>query len=219
MRKFKDGQCFGALKIISSYYELTKYKHWKHLCLCECGKETLQSGVHLKTGAVISCGCVKNKNNSTRMTTHGKTGTRTYKIWKGMKKRCLNKNDHSYNNYGARGITVCNEWANDFQRFINDMGLAPSGKSIDRINNDLGYSKNNCRWADDFTQARNRRKKHGGSLPIGVRKLPSGRFAAHICANYKNHYLGSFDTLDQASESRKQAEEKYWGGTWQNGRL
>jgi len=212
MRKFKEGQEFGFLKIISPYFEKTKYKHWKHLCICKCGKKTVQAGVHLSTGAVVSCGCFKDENTSNRLRKHGGTGTRTYSIWKGIKQRCLNKKEPAYKNYGGRGITICSEWANNYEKFLSDMGAAPKGMSIDRIDNDKGYFKENCRWADDYMQARNRRKKRGGSLPVGVRLLPSGRYASHICANYKSYYLGSFDALSDAAEARKEAERIYWGG-------
>lgn len=80
----------------------------------------------------------------------------TYHTWEGIKKRCLNPNCINYNDYGGRGITVDERWL-DFRNFLEDMGEKPKGYSLDRIDNDRGYSKENCRWADLATQSNNRR--------------------------------------------------------------
>lgn len=81
----------------------------------------------------------------------------TYGVWKNMIQRCTNKNNPAYHNYGARGITVCVRWYK-FENFLADMGERPDNLTLDRIDNNLGYYKKNCRWADDTTQARNSRK-------------------------------------------------------------
>lgn len=83
--------------------------------------------------------------------------SRTYRCWQDMKQRCLNPNAQAYKDYGARGITVCDSWQESFANFLADMGEAPDGMSLDRKNNDLGYSPNNCRWATQKQQSRNHR--------------------------------------------------------------
>lgn len=89
--------------------------------------------------------------------THGMSKSREYRIWKGIRTRCNNKNSPNYRNYGAIGIKRCKRW-DRFENFIKDMGFAPSeNHSIDRINYNLGYFKKNCRWATHKEQARNRR--------------------------------------------------------------
>jgi len=99
------------------------------------------------------------------MKTHGFTAKdfnagenrRAYRIWMNMRQRCTNPNNPRYKDYGARGITVCARWGS-FAAFIEDMGWPPAGKTLDRKNNDKGYSKRNCRWADPFEQAQNSRR-------------------------------------------------------------
>jgi hypothetical protein len=130
-----------------------KHRNIRWLCKCDCGKETIKTTAQLNRG-VISCGCAKNENRKRRVT-HNKTNTRTYKIWAGMIQRCTNTKNHKYPRYGARGIAVCDSWKK-FSEFLNDMGECPNGMQIDRINNDGNYIKENCRWTDLKTQARNR---------------------------------------------------------------
>ena len=91
------------------------------------------------------------------MTKHGQTGSNTYLSWRAMKKRCGNQNNPSYKYYGGRGIKVCDRWLNSFKNFYEDMGKKPSGKSLDRINNDGNYEPRNCRWATYKEQGRNRK--------------------------------------------------------------
>lgn len=118
------------------------------LCRCECGAETAVPGSMLKLGKSTMC-------KSCASTKHGMEGTRTYNIWAGMKQRCQNENYHGYSMYGGRGISVCTDWKS-FDRFFRDMGKAPKGKSLGRIDNDGKYEKANCRWETPKQQIRNR---------------------------------------------------------------
>ena len=87
---------------------------------------------------------------------HGMSDTRTYYVWKLMRQRCSKPTDKDFHNYGARGITVCDRWQ-DFRNFLADMGEKPEGYSIERVDNNKGYSPDNCKWIPMSQQARNRR--------------------------------------------------------------
>lgn len=89
--------------------------------------------------------------------THGMTNTRTYHSWQAMKRRCNNKKSDKYKWYGARGIRVCKEWNESFEAFIKDMGLCPEGMTLERIDNQKNYYKNNCKWATMKEQSNNTR--------------------------------------------------------------
>lgn len=139
---------------------------------------------------------------------------RIYKIWLGMKARCNNPNDKDYNSYGGRGITVCAEWNDNPQTFIEwalANGYADS-LTIDRIDVNKGYSPDNCRWADAVTQMRNRRVEKSNKLGAkGVYYEKDRRkYRVVIGVNGKQIKVGRYDTLEDAIEARKQAEKLYW---------
>lgn len=130
-------------------------------CICDCGGRAEVTYSNLRSGNTTSCGCWKKQYGHIRgasNVTHGMSNTRLYRTWISMKRRCYLRTHKDYAYYGARGITVCQRWVNSFETFASDMGTPPVGASIDRVDNDLGYSPENCRWATSSQQSRNRRR-------------------------------------------------------------
>lgn len=151
------GQKFGRLtvdKYLGSRNRRVIY--WE--CLCSCGNRTETTTALLRSGKTKSCGCLQREwaRRSEPKVTHGLTGTRLFNIWNSMKQRCENPKNPSYKNYGGRGIKIGAAWQ-QFERFVEDMGAPPPGTTLDRIDNNKGYTKSNCRWATRITQNRNRR--------------------------------------------------------------
>ncbi len=157
LHNFKDltGQKFNRLTVIELIG--TNEKHhciWK--CLCDCGNVTQVETAKLKNGDVKSCGCLLIE----KISTHGMCHSRPYSIWHNMISRCTNVSNKRYEDYGGRGIKVCGKWLN-FEGFWEDMGQTyKKGLTIDRIDNDKDYSKNNCKWSTPKEQSNNRRNNY-----------------------------------------------------------
>lgn len=146
------GAIYGRLTVISYAGNDGKTNtNWN--CLCECGNTIIVRASFLRRGETRSCGCL-HKDSVTR---HGMTGTPEYNSWSSMKARCDNPKSSNYKQYGARGIKYIKEWE-DFSIFYKDMGARPRGTTLDRLNNNKGYSKENCRWSTFKQQNRNTRK-------------------------------------------------------------
>lgn len=159
-KPIKAGTRFGRLVVVGDPIR-EKYKLTKYRCACDCGAETVSVGSNLTFGSATSCGCARNETLSKLKTTHGKSKTRLHNMWCGMKARCSNKNHDSYKNYGAKGIKVGVEFS-DFARF-EAWALKSGykrGLTIERKNNNLGYSPSNCKWADYTEQNRNSSHVH-----------------------------------------------------------
>ncbi len=156
MYKDMTGETYSYLTVVRQVANTTKNKDRYWLCRCVCGVEKAIAGGALRLGRTKSCGCKKAAMQGHPNATHGMHGTPTYGSWHHMKRRCNSNHGVSHKDYKARGISYDPRW-NDFSVFLADMGPRPTGTSLDRIDNDRGYSKGNCRWADRTTQQSNRR--------------------------------------------------------------
>lgn len=161
---------FGRLVIIDDLrYKFFKTKKGisskkvhRVIAKCDCGKIKEVSLTQLKNGQTTSCGCYANERTSKRFKKHGLRFHPLYAVFDGMKKRCYNKKDKSFTNYGRRGISICNEWINNFISFYNwsiKNGYMPN-LQIDRINNNGNYCPENCRWVTAKQNGNNKNNNH-----------------------------------------------------------
>lgn len=173
--RFKDltGNVFDRLTVLNrveDHYYPNGRHDVQYRCLCECGKEVNVLGIHLRSGHTKSCGCFRKETTGNNKRTHGMTNTRLHGIWKNMKNRCTNKNSDDYYLYGGRGISICDEWLNNFENF-KDWSISngySDNLTIDRQDVNGNYEPSNCRWISQKSQCNNTRRnvriEHNGEI-------------------------------------------------------
>lgn len=162
-------------------------------CQCDCGNITYVKSTNLIKGYIKSCGCLQRKMASKCNKTHGLSHTKLFYVWQDMIKRCFKENHHAYKYYGGRGITVCNEWKNDFMSFYNwaiNNGYE-EGLTIDRIDVNGNYEPNNCRWVTMKVQCKNRRK-----VDTTFNKNPKARKIVKL--DLLDNYICTYDCIKSA---------------------
>lgn len=196
------GQRFGRLLVIARAPHLHQRKAW--LCCCDCGVERAFGENNLVRGLSASCGCLRIEAT----TKHGQCRSPEYLTWCSMHNRCSRPGNARYAEYGGRGIAVCERWR-DFADFLSDMGSKPGpGHSIERIDNNVGYTPENCRWATATDQQRHKRlQANNKSGAAGVYwNRANQNWCAGIKVSGKSLYLGAFSEKSDAIAARKAAE-------------
>jgi len=184
--------------------ETSKIKKHNAIYLCGCGNSFKAQLYDIKNKKTKSCGCYHKQRINETSSTHGLKKHKLYSIFNDMKNRCFNKNTTGYKYYGGRGITICEEWRNDFMSFYN-WAMANgwgTGLSIDRINNDGNYDPSNCRWTTKEVQASNtvmiRSTNSSGYRGVSF-KNQNKKWVAQIKVNGNKKHLGYFETALEAA--------------------
>ncbi|PWL23066.1 MAG: hypothetical protein DCO99_03535 [Synechococcus sp. XM-24] len=169
-------QTYGRLTVLHRVPrpDGVNYGSW-WFCSCQCGNATTASLNQLRTGNKKSCGCLQRETldkhrhlGPQSQITHGLSNTRDYKRYDAMISRCHNPNHPRFADYGGRGIYVCQRWRDSYVNFLEDMGLRPPGRTLDRVDNDGPYCRSNCLWRTPKQQQANRRCSINGKAIADV---------------------------------------------------
>ena len=194
------GTTIGRWSIIERDINSLK-KDIRWLCRCSCGTTKSVAGRGLRSGRSTSCGCFNLERRKTACLKHGGVTngkpTPTYSTWQAMRSRCRATKNVSFKNYGGRGIFITPRW-DDYAAFLEDMGPRPKGLTLDRINNEDGYYKNNCRWATNAEQASNRRNCHYVSFMGKKMTITQAAFLNNIRVTTVNRRLKRGWSLERA---------------------
>ena len=180
------GKRYGRLVVLLLAPKLSPGDVIRWLCLCDCGNEAVVSRLELRSGDTKSCGCLGSESKKTIALKHGHTRnghSPEYRAWYAMRRRCSEKKNVGYANYGGRGISFAKRWE-IFENFFADMGPKPSAShSLDRIDNDGNYEPGNCRWATKNEQMRKTRRSL--LVEYNGQKIPLAELAQRVGIKYK----------------------------------
>lgn len=212
-----SGLKFGRLTVIERGEDIIR-KNGRHsatfICLCDCGNKIQVLASSLKNQNTRSCGCLQRDTVRNLRKSHGKTNSRLYRIWERMRQRCNNPNSTDYQHYGGRGIHICEEWSS-YSAF-EDWSLSSGyddGLSIDRIDNSLGYSPDNCRWVSMNIQANNKRNNriltyNGRTQTLSKWAEETGLYHSTISRRIDIYGWSISDALSKPAKGRKTNESK-----------
>jgi hypothetical protein len=204
MKEDVIGNRYGFVTVIKEL-PLSKSRQRVVRFVCDCKEESSTLLLNLVSGNTKSCGCLRKKTISKMTTKHGFSKTRIYRIFHGMKNRCFNENNQAYKDYGGRGISICQEWLDDFlsfRSFCLENGWKP-GLEIDRIDNDGWYQPDNCRFVPGNVNVKNRRLlfKTNTSGYRGVSKIGES-YKVTVANNGKSFQKRGFKTAEEAARYR-----------------